>query len=71
MAHLGFLGDVHVGKDLGNIDDDELLAVMYRHRAELRARLEGMSNYALQPTSGTISVSGSSALPEAAPVTEV
>ena len=41
MAHLGFLGEVHVGKGLGYIEDDELLAVLYRHQAELRARLEG------------------------------
>ena len=24
MAHLGFLGDVHLGRGLSNIDDDEL-----------------------------------------------
>lgn len=41
MAHLGFLGEVHVGKSLGYIEDDELIAILYRHRAELQARLEG------------------------------
>ena len=43
LAHLGFLGEVHVGRGLGNIDDDELIAVLYRHRAELLARQEGTS----------------------------
>jgi hypothetical protein len=67
MAHLGFLGDSHVGKGLGYIEDDELIAVLYRHRAELRARLQGAAN---QPTGAATSVSGSSTLPEAAPAAE-
>jgi hypothetical protein len=70
MAHLGFLGEVHLGKDLGYLDDDELLAVLYRHRAELRARLKGTPNESLQPTGAAIAVSGSSTLPEAAPAAE-
>jgi hypothetical protein len=40
MAHLGFLGDAHLGRGLGDIDDDELLSILYRHRAELLARSE-------------------------------
>ncbi len=64
MAHLGFLGEVHVGKGLGYIDDDETIAVLYRHRAELRARLEGEANGDLTAT-GT-SVSGSSTSPQTA-----
>ncbi len=50
MAHLGFLGEVHLGRGLGYIDDDELLSVLYRHRAELVARTEGMQNHSLQQT---------------------
>ncbi len=65
LAHLGFLGEIHVGKSLGYIDDDELLAVLYRHRGELKARLEGKANPALQPTVAATSVSGSSTLPAA------
>ena len=42
MAHLGFLGESHLGKGLGYIEDDELIAILYRHRAELTARLQGM-----------------------------
>jgi hypothetical protein len=66
MAHLGFLGEVHVGKGLGYIEDDELIAVLYRHRAELQSRLEGIPNQALPPTGNATSVSGSSTLPETA-----
>ena len=39
MAHLGFLGEIQVGRGLGYIDDDEMLAVLYRHRDELTARI--------------------------------
>ena len=39
MAHLGFLGEAHFGQGLGYIDDDELMAVLQRHKAELTARL--------------------------------
>lgn len=38
MAHLGFLGEVHLGRGLGDIEDDELMAVLRRHRDELLAR---------------------------------
>src|ERR1700746_3522864 len=58
MANLGFLGEAHVGKGLGYIEDDELIAVLYRHRAELRSRLEGVPDNALDP-GGATSVSGS------------
>lgn len=71
MAHLGFLGEAHVGKSLGYIEDDELLAVLYRHRAELRTRLEDAPNQALPPAGSGTSVSGSSTVPEAAPAAEL
>jgi hypothetical protein len=71
MSHLGFMGDVHLGKGLGYIEDDELIAVLYRHRAELKARLEDTPNEALQPTGAAIAVSGSSTLPRAAPAAEL
>jgi hypothetical protein len=38
FAHLGFLGEAHLGRGLGYIDDDELLSILYRHRDELLAR---------------------------------
>jgi hypothetical protein len=39
-AHLGFLGEDQTGRTLWDIDDEQLLAVMYHHRAELQARLQ-------------------------------
>jgi hypothetical protein len=71
MAHLGFLGEVHIQRGLGYIEDDELIAILYRHRAELLARSQGTPNETLQPTGAAISVSGSSTLPEAAPAAEL
>ena len=48
MAHLGFLGEAHLGRGLGYIDDDELLSVLYRHRAELAARAHKSPGQSLQ-----------------------
>lgn len=42
MAHLDFLSESHLEKGLGDIDDDELVAILYRHRAELKARQQGL-----------------------------
>jgi hypothetical protein len=71
LAHLGFLGEVHLGRGLGDIEDDELMAVLYRHRAELMARAEGAPNRALQRTGAATSVSGSPTLVETAPGAEL
>lgn len=57
FAHLGFLGEVHLGRSLGYIDDDELLSILYRHRAELLARLDVPPSQAMQPTGLAIPVS--------------
>jgi hypothetical protein len=38
FAHLGFLGEDQTGRSLWNIDDEQLLNVLYQHRAELAAR---------------------------------
>lgn len=61
---LGYLGDIQLGRGLGDIEDDELLAVMYRHRAELIARIQGSANQTIPPTSAAVSVSGSSTVAE-------
>ena len=66
FAHLGLLGESHLAKGLRYIEDDELLAVMYRHRSELIARLNGTQLTALPPAGGSTSVSGSSTLPQTA-----
>ena len=63
FAHLGFLSEVHLDKGLGYIEDDELIAIMYRHRAELIARLQGPSAPSVAPMAAATSVSGSSTLP--------
>ena len=38
LAHLGFLGEDQTGRTLWDIDDEQLLAVLYHHRAELGGR---------------------------------
>jgi hypothetical protein len=44
FANLGFLGESHLGRGLGYIDDDELMAILNRHRDELLSRLAGTAN---------------------------
>lgn len=44
LAHLGFLGEDQTGKPLWTIDDDQLLDVLYHHRAELLPRSQDVSN---------------------------
>jgi hypothetical protein len=56
LAHLGLLGEVHLGKGLGYLEDDELVAVLNRHKAELVARLQGTATPALSPTGDSTSV---------------
>ncbi|QEH35327.1 hypothetical protein OJF2_38780 [Aquisphaera giovannonii] len=62
FAHLGFLGEVHLGRGLGGLDDDELLAILYRHRAELLARLQGEAAPPRTPGEPDTSISGSPTL---------
>jgi hypothetical protein len=47
LAHLGFLGEDQTGRSLWNIGDEQLLSVLYHHRAELAARHEGSPNISL------------------------
>jgi hypothetical protein len=56
MAHLGFLGEDQTGRTLWDIDDEQLLAVMYHHRGELITRMPDGSN----PTPAAESVTGAS-----------
>ena len=44
LAHLGFLGEDQTGRSLWDIDDEQLLAVIYHHRAELAARQPDSAN---------------------------
>ena len=52
LAHLGFLGEDQTGRTLWDIDDEQLLAVLYHHRSELMARTGG-SNLPLPLASAT------------------
>ena len=38
LAQLGFLGEDQTGRSLWDIDDEQLLGVLYHHRAELVGR---------------------------------
>jgi hypothetical protein len=38
FAHLGFLVESHFDRPLADVDDDEMLSLLYRHRDELLAR---------------------------------
>lgn len=49
MAHLGFLGEDQVEQSLWDIEDDDLLAVLNRHRAELLARQPGAPHLTAPP----------------------
>ncbi|MFO0810853.1 MAG: hypothetical protein U0746_19670 [Gemmataceae bacterium] len=40
LAHLGFLGTDQTGRSLWDIDDEQLLAVLYHHREELVGRTQ-------------------------------
>ncbi len=71
LAHLGFLGEAYLGRGLGEIDDDELLAILYRHRSELEARSGDIPHAIPQRTGGATSVSGSPTLVESTAVTEL
>ena len=66
LAHLGFLGEVHLGHGLGDIEDDEIMAILQRHKVELEARSQGAPTPVLSQTASDISISGSSMLPNPA-----
>jgi len=63
VAHLGFLGEGHLGKGLGYLDDDELVAILYRHRAELMARLDGVPTPSRDDAAASLSGSPKSPVP--------
>ncbi|MGA2253988.1 MAG: hypothetical protein ABSG53_04945 [Thermoguttaceae bacterium] len=57
LAHIGFLGEDQTGRSLWNIDDEQLLTVLYHHRAELAARRDVSSNVPLAPLSVAAEIS--------------
>ncbi len=46
LAHIGFLGEDQTGRSPWDIDDEQLLAVLHRHLAEL---MERSTDPAVQP----------------------
>jgi hypothetical protein len=57
LAHLGFLGEDQTGRSLWDIDDEQLLAILYHHRAELVGRQPDSSHEALRSTGAALSAS--------------
>ncbi len=66
LAHLGFLGEAHLGHGLGDIDDDEIVAILNLHKAELKRRLEGVGQSAIQKSSG-VPAADNPAIPVSSP----
>ncbi len=63
LAHLGFLGEDQTGRSLWDISDEQLLAVLYHHRAELVGRQPDSPSPSSQPAGAAISVSQGSTPP--------
>lgn len=63
LAHLGFLGEDQTGRSLWDIDDEQLLAVLYHHRGELVGRQPDSPHQPLRPTGAAVSVSQGSTPP--------
>ncbi len=61
FAHLGFLGEAHLDRGLGSIEDDELMAILARHRAELDDRSRGEVDPSPWPANASISGSPTAA----------
>ncbi|HEY7153422.1 MAG TPA: hypothetical protein VH575_05645 [Gemmataceae bacterium] len=57
FAHLGFLGEDQTGRSLWDIDDEQLLAVLYHHRAELVDRQADAPEQSSPPSGAAGSVS--------------
>ena len=66
LAHLGFLGEDHTGRTLWDIDDEQLLAVLYHHRGELIARATGTAASPLVLAGGESSARGTANPPSEA-----
>src|SRR6266852_8022252 len=56
LAHLGFLGEDQTGRSLWDIDDEQLLAFLNHHRAELAARQPESPNQSVPSTGAGLAV---------------
>lgn len=63
LAHLGFLGEDQTGRSLWDIDDEQLLAVLYHHRAELVTRQPHAPNQSLEARGTAVPVAQNSTTP--------
>jgi hypothetical protein len=70
FANLGFLGESHLGRGLGYLEDDEMVAILYRQKAELLARLEGSSHPEFSDAAEAKSISGSAILRDVSPAAD-
>jgi hypothetical protein len=61
MAFLGFLGEDQFDKRLADIEDDEMMAILYRHKADLIARAASQPS-AVPPADGGATVTPAAAL---------
>jgi hypothetical protein len=52
MAQLGFLGEDQFERSLWDIEDDDLLAVLHRHREDLLSRKQNPSSQPLSQSGG-------------------
>ena len=71
VAWLGELSQDQISRGLWDVEDDELLAVMYRHREELIARLPEAQQQAHRLRPSSISIAEGSVVPEASPSAEI
>lgn len=55
LAHLGFLGEDQTGRSLWDIDDEQLLTVLYHHRGELVARTQNPPTQSVPQATGACS----------------
>jgi hypothetical protein len=67
FAHSGFLGEDQTGRSLWDIEDEQLLAVLYHHRAGLVGRQQASTGNA----GAARAVSQGSAASEPAPAPEL
>jgi hypothetical protein len=56
LAHLGFLSEDQTDRSLWDIDDQQLLEVLHRHRAELKDRTPDETRAARIPSNSTSSL---------------
>ncbi|HLN27185.1 MAG TPA: hypothetical protein VK395_05535 [Gemmataceae bacterium] len=62
LAHLGFLGEDQTGRSLWDIEDEQLLAILYHHRAELLGRQPDSPDPLLHPSGSAGSAPQNSAI---------